>query len=156
MWFLWLTVIVFNLVFLFMPKKLTIIELFTTCLFAMVLQQVVDLALDLKLDLYGYFTKGIQWRYLIPIFGIYPAVNAIFLNYYQYMKNYKQRLLYIIGCSIFSVIYEALAIKTGYFYHHYWKLLYSGIAYPFLLLLLLLVLKWVRRMIHYQYDRVTR
>ncbi len=73
MWFLWLTVIVFNLVFLFMPKKLTIIELFTTCLFAMVLQQVVDLALDLKLDLYGYFTKGIQWRYLIPIFGIYPA-----------------------------------------------------------------------------------
>lgn len=76
--FLLLTVIVFNLLFIVMPKKLTMIELFFTCLFARVLQQVVDLALDLKLDLYGYFLKGIQWRYLIPIFGIYPAVSSIF------------------------------------------------------------------------------
>ncbi|MGD6942885.1 CBO0543 family protein [Cytobacillus gottheilii] len=138
-----------------MPKKLTFIEIFSTCLFAMVLQQVVDLALDLKLDLYGYFTKGIQWRYLIPIFGIYPAVNAIFLNYYQYMKNFTQKFMYLMGCSIFSVVYEALAIKSGYFYHHHWELWYSAIAYPLLFVFLLLVLKWVRRMIQYQYDRVT-
>lgn len=110
----------------------------------------------LKTRLIWLFYKRHTMEIFNPDIWYLPGMNAIFLNYYQYMKNYKQRLLYIIGCSIFSVIYEALAIKTGYFYHHYWKLLYSGIAYPFLLLLLLLVLEWVRRMIHYQYDRVTR
>lgn len=156
MWFLLLTIAVFNLVFTIMPKKLTMIELFSTCLFAMVLQQVVDLALDLKLDLYGYFSKGIQWRYLIPIFGIYPAVNAIFLNYYQYMRNAAEKFFYIVGCSIFSVVYELLAIEAGYFYHHYWKIWYSAISYPFLLLMLVLLLKLVRKMIQHQYNRVNQ
>lgn len=63
MWFFVLTIVVLNIVFLFMPKKLTPIEIFSTCMFAMVFQQIVDLALDLKLDWYGYFTKGIQWTY---------------------------------------------------------------------------------------------
>jgi hypothetical protein len=84
----------------------------------MAFQQIVDLALDLKLDWYGYFSKGLQWTYFIAILGIYPAVNAIFLNYYQYMKNGRRKLGYIFGCSVFAVVYEWLAIKSGYFFHH--------------------------------------
>lgn len=156
MFFFILSIIVFNVWFLFMPKRLTSIEIFSTCLFAMVLQQLVDLTLDLKLDWYGYFSKGIQWMYLIAIIGIYPAVNAIFLNYYQYMKNGTSKFWYVIGCSMFAVVYEWLAVKSGYFYHNQWKLWHSAITYPFLYLILLLVLKWVRKMVNHSYERIGR
>jgi hypothetical protein len=86
-WFLILTVIVLNAVCWLMPKKLTKIEIFSPCMFACVFELLVNIYLDLKLDWYGYFQKGAQWGSLIVIFGIYPAANAIFLNYYQYMKN---------------------------------------------------------------------
>ena len=117
-WFFILSVIVLNLVFLFMPKKLTPIEIFSTCMFAMVFQQLVDLALYLKLDWYGYFAKGIQWTYIIVILDIYPVATAIFLNYYQYMKNTSQKFWCFIGCSVFAVVYECLADVSGYFYHN--------------------------------------
>jgi len=136
-----------------MPKKLTFIEIFTTCLFAMAFQQIVDLVLDLKLNWYGYFSKGIQWAYLIPILGVYPAVNAVFLNYYQYMDNLTKKLWFIIGCSVFAVVYEFLAVKSGYFYHHQWKIWHSAILYPFLFVFLILILKWLRILIQHQYER---
>ncbi|WP_308639561.1 CBO0543 family protein [Paenibacillus silvisoli] len=147
MWLLIVTVIVFNAIFLFMPKRLTPIELFSTCMFAMVLQQLVDLAFDLKLDWYGYFAPGVQWAYYIAILGIYPAVNAIFLNYYQFMKSKAQKFWYLVGWCIFAVVYEWLAIKSGYFYYHQWKVWYSAISYPFLYMILLLVLKTVRALV---------
>jgi hypothetical protein len=156
MWFLILTVIVLNAVFWLMPKKLTAIEIFSTCMFAVVFELIVDIYLDLKLDWYGYFKKGVQWGSLIAIFGIYPAANAIFLNYYQYMRNVAQKLLYITGCSVFSVVYEWLADVSGYFYQNQWKLWYSAIVYPFIYLILLTILKFVRKQIHRQYERISR
>lgn len=156
MWFLILSVIVLNGLFWLMPKKLTAIEIFSTCMFAIVLQDNVNIYLDLKLDWYGYFTKGAQWQTLFAILGIYPASNAIFLNYYQYMKNLAQKFWYIIGCSIFAVVYEWFADKSGYFYHNQWKLWHSAIVYPFLYIILVLVLKFVRKLIHHQYKRISQ
>jgi len=147
MWLLLLTVIVFNAIFLFMPKKLTSIEIFATCMFAMNLQQITDLVLDLKLDWYGYFAPDVQWPYLLAIFGIYPAVNAIFLNYYQHMDSMAKKIGYIAGWSVFAVVYEWFADLSGYFYHNEWKLWHSAIVYPFLYLILILLLKWVRKMV---------
>ncbi|MED1471734.1 CBO0543 family protein [Bacillus salipaludis] len=154
MWFLILTVIVLNAVFWLMPKKLTKIEIFSTCMFAMVFELIVNIYLDLKLDWYGYFKKGTQWGSLIVIFGIYPSANAIFLNYYQYMKNVAKKFWYIIGCSVFAVVYEWVAEKSGYFYYHQWKPWYSAILYPFIFLILVAVLKVVRKLIYRQYDRI--
>jgi len=155
MWFFVLSVVVLNIVFLFMPKKMTPIEIFSTCMFAMVFQQLADLALDLKLDWYGYFAKGVQWTYIIAILGIYPAANAIFLNYYQYMKNISQKFWYIIGCSVFAVVYEWLADVSGYFYHNQWKLWQSAVVYPFLYIILVLVLKLVRKLILRQFECIS-
>jgi hypothetical protein len=139
-----------------MPKKLTKIEIFSTCIFANVFELIVNIYLDLKLDWYGYLQKGTQWGSLIVIFGIYPAANAIFLNYYQYMKNVARKFWYIIGCCVFAVVYEWLANLSGYFYYNQWKLWYSAIAYPFLYLILLAVLKLVRILIHGQYERISQ
>lgn len=156
MWFLILTVIVLNAVFWLMSKKLTKIEIFSTCMFACVFELIVNIYLDLKLDWYGYFQKGAQWGSLIVIFGIYPAANTIFLNYYQYIKNVAQKFWYIMGCSVFAVVYEWLADKSGYFYYNQWRLWYSAILYPFIFLLLLAVLKLVRNLILSQYERISQ
>lgn len=147
MWLLILTVIIFNSIFILMPKRLTPIEIFSTCMFAMVLQQIVDVAFDLKLDWYGYFAPGVQWPYLLAITGIYPAVNAIFLNYYQYLKSRSHKFWYIIACSVFAVFYEWFATEYGYFYHNEWRLWHSALVYPFLYLILIWILNSVRKMV---------
>ena len=156
MWFLILTIIMLNAVFWLMPNKLTKIEIFSSCMFAVIFELIVNIYLDLKLDWYGYFKKGAQWGSLVVIFGIYPAANAIFLNYYQDMKNVARKFWYIIGCSVFAVVYEWLAKVSGYFYYNQWKLWYSAILYPFIFLILLVVLKLVRKLIHCQYERISQ
>ncbi|WDM03062.1 hypothetical protein JI721_14190 [Alicyclobacillus cycloheptanicus] len=124
-----------------------------TCLFAVMLELLCNIYLDLKLDWYGYFEKGAQWTSMLIIFGIYPAANAIFLNYYQRMKTRVQQFWYIIGCSVFAVVYEWLAEVFGFFYRNEWKLWYSVIVYPFLFLLLVGVLKFVRKLLASEYTR---
>ncbi|WP_307784789.1 CBO0543 family protein [Neobacillus cucumis] len=130
-----------------MPKELTRIEIFATVFFAMTLQDNVDIYLDLKLDLYGYFTKGTQWEALIAIIGIYPAITTIFLNYYPVHRKVIHKLGYIFVWSGFAVLYEYAAVKSGYFYHNgltYW---YSALCYPILFYILIFTLKIVRKLI---------
>lgn len=127
-----------------MHKRLTFIEMFATTLFAMTLQDNVDMVLDLKLDWYGYFDKGVQWETYIVIFGIYPAITLIFLNYYPNDKAIR-KIIYVLAWSIFAVVYEWAAMQSGYFYHNQWKLWYSAISYPILFWVLALVLQLVRQ-----------
>ncbi|GAY78630.1 hypothetical protein NBRC111894_4184 [Sporolactobacillus inulinus] len=84
MLFLIFTVIIFNGLVVFAPKKLSAIEIIVTTLFAMYLEAIVDIYLDLKYDLFGYFFKGVDWRSLLYLFGIYPAINLLFLNFFPF------------------------------------------------------------------------
>lgn len=146
MWFLILSALVFSLFAIFMPKKLKPIEIFSTIFFAMTLQDNADVYLDLKMNLYGYFSKGPQWSVLIAIIGIYPAITTIFLNYYPMANKTFHKLIYIVGWSGFALVYEFWAVKSGYFYHNGWTYWYSAICYPFLFYLLVIVLKVVRKL----------
>jgi hypothetical protein len=92
-----------------------------------------DMALDLKLNLFGYIAPGNQWTGFLPIF-LYPAVNAIFLNYYPYEKTKFPKLIYIVGWTAFCLVYEVAALRSGFFYYIKWKLWYSALSYPVLLL----------------------
>ena len=147
MWFLIISAVIFSAYSFFMPKKLTPIEIFSTIFFAMTIQDNVDIYLDGKYDLYGYFSKGIQWRTLIAIIGIYPAVTTIFLNYYPFQKQWRNKLIYILGWSGFAVLYEYVAVKSGYFYHNGWTYLYSAFSYPVLFCILVIVLKIVQKLV---------
>ncbi|MCP1450171.1 hypothetical protein [Priestia megaterium] len=50
---------------LVMPKRISWIEMYTTSLFVMFLGSVADIYLDVKYDLYGFFTKGVDFEYLL-------------------------------------------------------------------------------------------
>lgn len=146
MWFLVISALALSGYALFMRKNLARLEMVATTFFAMTLQDNVDIYLDLKLNIYGYFEKGTQWGTLIAILGIYPAANIIFLNYYPFDKGVGRRIVYVAVCSIFALAYEWAAVQSGYFYHNGWKYWYSAICYPILFYILVLMLKWVRRL----------
>jgi len=141
--FLILTVIVFNLIALFIPKRLSGIEILTTTLFSLYFESLANVYLDLKYDLYGYFTKGVNWRSFIYVIGIYAPVNIVYLNYFPYKKQFFNKAIYILGWSCFAYIFEFLFLWSGTFYYNGWKFWYSVIIYPILYLILVCFHKYV-------------
>ncbi|MEE8670115.1 MAG: CBO0543 family protein [Heyndrickxia coagulans] len=112
-----------------------------TTLFAMCLELIVNLFLDIKYDLFGYFTKGVDRKSLYYLFGIYPAINILFINFFP--NRFRARFLYIAGWTIIALVFEFLFRVTGTFYYNGWKPVYSAIAYPILFCILALFYKIV-------------
>jgi hypothetical protein len=135
MWLVIVTIIVFVTTIIIMPKRLTWLEIYTTGWFALTLQLFTDIILDLKYDLYGYFINGVDLKGLIPILGLYPTYNTIFLNLFPKSNRWKQ-MLYIIGNVVFLTCYEYAILQTEVFYYNGWKLWYSVLCYPVILLIL--------------------
>lgn len=148
LFFLIFSIIILNLIVIISPKQLSLQEMYATSLFTAVLQLITDVFLDLGYDLYGYFGKGVDSLALIVIFGVYPAINILFLNFYPYKKSFVGKCIYILCWSVFSVFYEWLSIKSGYFYHNGWNYWYSALCYPILFGILILNLYVFRKMNH--------
>lgn len=143
MTFLIISVIVFNLVAILIPKRISGIKIITTTLFSLYLEIMTNVFLDLKYDLYGYFNKGVDWEGLIYILGVYPPVNILFLNYFPYKKKMLNKAIYIFGWSVFADVYELLFLWSGTFYYNGWKFWYSIIIYPILYIILVGFYKYV-------------
>ncbi|WP_407272771.1 CBO0543 family protein [Radiobacillus sp. PE A8.2] len=129
--------ILFNIIAILVPKRLTKIEIYATSFFAIAFGRTADAFLDIKYNFYGYITEGIQYTGVLAQFLIYPAISTLFLNFFPSNKKLKYKALYIIGWSIFSVIFEWISLQTNFFYYTTWKLWYSALIYPFLFLILL-------------------
>ncbi|MED4056567.1 CBO0543 family protein [Niallia taxi] len=145
MLFLFFTVIMLNVIAYFIPKRISKIEILATSLFASYLQVNTDVILDLKYDLYGYFSKGPDWAAFIYILGIYPAINVIFLNYYPYRIQLNKQAMYILLWSALAMLYEKLFILSGTFYLNGWKHIYSVFTYPVLYIMLMLFHKAITK-----------
>jgi hypothetical protein len=137
MLFLFISMVIFGIIIWFMPKRISLLEMYTTSLFSTVLQLITDIYLEFKYRLYWYFSPGVDYITLFVVFWIYPAVNIMFLNFYPQHKNRISKTLYILGWSAFALAYEWVATQTGLFHHNGWNLLYSIPIYPLLYLLLL-------------------
>ncbi|MFX4263493.1 CBO0543 family protein [Pelotomaculum propionicicum] len=120
-------------------------EIYTTSIFAVLLNLLTDLYLDVKYDWYSYFEKGVQWVYIPLIFGIFPALSIIFLSYYPFSRKIRYKVYYILAWTLFGVIYEWASIKTGMLYYNGWGFWYSGIAYPIIFIILVYNLQIIRR-----------
>jgi hypothetical protein len=128
------------------PKQVKLSELYATSFFAVCFAVIADVYLDVKLDLYGFFQKGVDWSYL-PIFFIdYPAANILFLRFFPLEKSMIKKTVYILGWSLGTLAMEQISLHTDLFYYHGWKWWYSAIAYPFIYSLLFLNLKITRKL----------
>jgi hypothetical protein len=111
-----------------------------------VLQAIADLFIDQKYPAYWYFTQNIDWKALPIITMLLPPVNMMFLNWYPFNSPLFKKILYYIYWLIFMVIYEVIALLPepwGYFHYGWWKLEYSILADPILLVILLNYYKWI-------------
>lgn len=140
------SVVVLNLIAFLIPKKLSRLEMYVTSLFSVYFACQVDVYLNLKLNLYGYFLPGVDYRTLIILWGLYPAFSIIFLNLYPYALSRFYKLAYILMMSFLCVFLEwVYSREFGFFYHADWKLIHSMFAYPFILGILLLHLYLIRK-----------
>ncbi|WP_419180451.1 CBO0543 family protein [Bacillus salipaludis] len=120
--------------------------MYTSGIFASFLAAISDIYLDIKLDFYGFFSEGVDWLYLPIFIIIYPAASILLLNFYPFQKSLFHKIIYILGCTLFTTVFEYIALHNKVFYYHQWKLWYSITCYPFLFLILLLHLKLIRKL----------
>lgn len=139
--------ILFNIIAVLMPKRLTKIEIYATSFFALSFGRTVDTFLDIKYNMYGFITEGVNYLGVLGQFLIYPSINTLFLNYFPFSKNIRSKTLYIFVWSLFSVTFEWISLQTSFFYYTTWKLSYSALLYPILFLILLANLKIIRNLI---------
>lgn len=142
------TIVIFALCIYLMPKHLILIEYFTTSLMNIIIQLLTDVYFQFAFHQYGYFSRGrLDPRAWLIFFFIYPAVNIFFINFFPIMKRLSSKIIYIIGFSASSTVYEWLTLKAGAFYYTGWKLWYSALIYPFLFVLLGINLKIVQKVL---------
>lgn len=130
------SLIIFYTIAILIPKRISWLQIWSTTLFSLVLENFSNMILDLKLNLFGYIGPGNQWTGFLPIF-LYPPVNTIYLNYFPFKKTKFYKWGYIIGWTAFCLVYEVAALRSGFFYYTKWKLWHSALSYPVLLLMLL-------------------
>lgn len=151
--FIWVSLIIFNVIAIFVPKYISRIEIYATCFFALSFGALADIVLDLYYDLYGYYEKGFQLISLLIFLLIYPAISTLFLNFFPFGKKFKRKLCYIVSWSLFSVGFEWYASQTEFFYHNEWKLWHSALAYPIIFSTLAGNLKLVRWLIKHPFKK---
>ena len=137
--------IIFNIIAFVIPKNINKIEIYATCFFAFSYGLITDLILDLHYHLYGYIHKGFDWGGLLSTFLYFPSISYLFLNFFPFKKRFLHKIYYVLGWSIFSIIFEWFTLKTGFFYYNEWKIWYSGLLYPLIFSSLVLNMKFVKR-----------
>ncbi|MDQ0970808.1 hypothetical protein QFZ31_000686 [Neobacillus niacini] len=141
-----IAVFLFNIIAFKTNKQLTKNQIVHIWAFTIVFQGLFDLYIDQKYQGYWYFSKDVDWSSLPALTLLVPPINMMFLNWYPFTSPLLKRVLYYIYWLVFMVIYEVIALfpePWGYFYYGWWKLWYSVICDPILLIILLNYYKWI-------------
>ncbi len=127
-----------------MPKRLPWSEQYACALFALLFNILVDMFFDVGYNFYGYFSKGADWQTLIFLFGVFPPLSMIFLNFYPEHRRWFAKVLYVLMWVGISVFYEWLSLTSGLLYYNQWRLWYSAVMYPAILVVALVNLHVIR------------
>jgi hypothetical protein len=141
-----ISIIIFNLIAFKTNKLLRKTQILHIWLFTVAFNSIADLFIDAKYHGYWYFSKGIEWETLLSMSLLIPPVNIIFLNLFPFRKSFFSKLCYIFLWVTGLIIYECLTLlppPIGFFHYGWWKLWYSALLNPFLLLSVLFFYKWI-------------
>jgi hypothetical protein len=144
MWFLYASIVLFNLTAFLMKKKLRPIEYYASIFWGLFNAELADRFTD-KYNMYGFFEPYfIEAKTLLIILGIYPAAIMLIINWYPFNRPLINKFYYILCWSAFSTLYEWLCLKMGFLYHKNWNMWFSAVSYPILYGVLLSNLKFIR------------
>jgi hypothetical protein len=143
-----ISVFVFNTLAILMLKKISALEYYGSIFFGIFLADISDRFAD-KYNLYYFFQpKVVETQTFLILLGVYPAASMMIINWFPYRESRTNKALYILAWSLFSVIYEWLALESGFLHYVHWKLWYSALSYPFLysgLMLNLYFIRWLNK-----------
>jgi hypothetical protein len=143
---LYISVFLFNVVAIFMKKRLAAIDYYCSIYFGAFWALLSDAFVD-QYNMYYFFDPNVfEIETMWILFGIYPAAIMLIINWYPYKKSWIKKASYILAWSIFSSFYEWLSLKSGFLHYVQWKIWYSAILYPFLyagLMLNLYFIHWL-------------
>lgn len=143
-----LAIIVFNVVAFATNKRLTKNQIVHIWTFTIVFQMFFDGYIDHKYQGYWYFNKEIGLLDFLPVTVLVPPVNMMFLNWFPFKSTLFKKVFYFLCWWVSIVIYEVIALLPepwGYFNYGWWKLWYSILIDPILLLILLYYYKLIRK-----------
>lgn len=141
-----LAVALFNFVAYKTNMRLTKNQVLHIWSFTIILQMAFDGYIDHRSHGYWYFSKEIGFLDLLAVTILVPPVNIIFLNWYPLHSSFQKKSFYYLYWLIFMLIYELIALLPqpwGYFNYGWWKLWYSLLIDPFLLIILVTYYKWI-------------
>ncbi|KUP05736.1 hypothetical protein Q75_11140 [Bacillus coahuilensis p1.1.43] len=141
-----LSIIVFNLVAFQTNKRLSKNQMIHVWAFTIVLQMAFDGFVDHKYHGYWYFSNEIEFIDVLTVTVLVPPVNIMFLNWFPFQFGAVKKVLYFLVWYIIIVFYEVLALLPepwGYFHYGWWKLKYSMLIDPILLMILIVYYKWI-------------
>lgn len=140
-------IIIFNIIAFKTNKKLKANQIVQIWTFTMSFQMAFDCFIIVKYHGYWYFQREtIELSEFLPHMLLVPPVNMMFLNWFPYKTQIPKQIIYIVLFVVAIILYEALTLLPepwGYFNNGWWKLWYSAILDPFLLLILLGFYKWI-------------
>ncbi|WP_191560201.1 hypothetical protein [Metabacillus idriensis] len=125
--FMTIASIVVNLIVWFMPKRLTLKEMYCTWLLMVFLTRTSYQLLDLVLHLYDQLGPGIQWQAVVIQTIFSGAVGILILNFMP--KNKLKFFAYTNGCMLLAVVFEWITIRVDYLTYNNWSLWYSAVVY---------------------------
>jgi hypothetical protein len=143
-----LAIIIANYIAFSTNTRLTTNQIVHIWMFTIAFQMNFDFYVDMEHNGYWYFTKRADWKELPTNIILVPPVNIIFLNFFPFKKSLVKKLSFFLLFLIGILIYEVIALLPepwGYFHFGWWKLSYSLILDPILLLIILGYYKWICR-----------
>lgn len=116
--------------------------------FTIAFQSLVDLLLNHKYQGYWYFTEDVDIIALPALTVLVPPVNMMFVNWYPFNRRFLIQSIYIIVWSVSLILYELVTLLPepwGYFHYGWWKIYYSLLENPVLLVILVSYYRWVKK-----------
>lgn len=140
--FIYVASFIFAFIAFIIPKKMKGYEIYVTSIFATLFGLLVDTILAVKFKLYVLDKPGVQFPPLIGQVVLYFSTNIILLNFFPFSKPLKWKVVYVLGFTLLTLLFEYLSYKIGFIKYNEWKIWYSALCYPFLILFLVLHYKF--------------
>ncbi|MCI1857401.1 MAG: hypothetical protein LKI80_04485 [Sporolactobacillus sp.] len=145
---LFLAIFFFNAIAFLTNTRLTKNEILHLWTFTIAFQSLVDLLLNHKYQGYWYFTEDVDIIALPALTVLVPPVNMMFVNWYPFNRRFLIQSIYIIVWSVSLILYELVTLLPepwGYFHYGWWKIYYSLLENPVLLVILVSYYRWVKK-----------
>ncbi len=146
--FMYISCFIFVLTAYKIPKKMKPYEIYVTSLFAVLFGLIVDLVLAVKYKLYVLDDPGIQINPLIGQVVLYWTASIITLNLYPFDQSKTKKFIYVSILTLLTVAFELLSSLFGFIKYNEWKIWYSVLCYPFLIMFLVLHFKLFQRLVN--------